>query len=73
MLVQVLEKYPLDLERNVTNDYTMSIVANAYNLLLTHGAKLENLEGVLYTHVSNLSSRHRILGRAKCFLEALAL
>jgi len=44
----------------------MSIVANAYNLLLTQGVKLGNLEGVLNTHVSNLSSRYRILGRAKC-------
>ena len=31
----------------------MSIVANAYNLLLSQGVKLENLEGLLYTHVSN--------------------
>jgi len=65
LLIQVLERYPLDLERNITNDYTMSIVANVYNLLLAQGAKLENLEGKLYTHLSNLSSQ--------MFLKALEL
>jgi hypothetical protein len=31
----------------------MSIVANAYKLLLAQGAKAENLEAVLFTHVSD--------------------
>ena len=49
---QVLEKYPLNLEANVTNDYGMSLVCNAYKLLLSQGANEENLQAVVFTHVS---------------------
>jgi salicylate hydroxylase len=49
--VTVLERDPLKFEKNVKNDYAMSIVSNAYKLLLSQGVKDENLEAVLFTHI----------------------
>jgi len=50
--LQVLERDSLNFEKNVNNDYAVSIVVNAYKLLLAQGVKEENLQAVLMTHVS---------------------
>jgi salicylate hydroxylase len=44
----------------------MSIVANAYKLLLAQGAKEENLEAVLFTHVSNQHYYRRAIVSIMC-------
>lgn len=38
----------------------MSIVSNAYKLLLSQGVKDENLEAVLFTHVSHPIARYSV-------------
>ena len=44
----------------------MSIVANAYKLLVAQGAKDENLEAVLFTHVSTLRAVFNVLASIEC-------
>jgi salicylate hydroxylase len=60
--VTVLERDALNFEKNINNDYGLSIVANAYKLLLAQGVKNENLEAVLFTHVWNRTKDNDIVG-----------